>query len=659
MMSQTFGACTRKERGDQLINEGIVNDILDRYDLHVENARKMGIIPSQHDNPELYEKGIQRINNYMTEYTDQTYTKVLYTENEKKAVADYFEEVKKNEPDWLKEVVATKKPGQTDLTTYKEGSGSFYDYNPEKKTVKVKLYRGAAEGKEVDSVSYWTTNKSYAESYVKKAGENGKLYSTVAELPVYEASGSVYIDSNGVYTEGSTSNISKKYGQEGSKLVAPTNLNGAEHSVHIKVPFGVEANDRLTTRHFMLGEDYVKGNIQTIEPSFKVPEAKPDIKKESPKKTVEQNKKLNPQSTQQEESAKSTATSSTINPEQKLSNLQKELVNATKGINANSTPEEIKRAQAAVESIEGKIASVQKEIESIRNSSKTKPIKATTTDELINAAKQLESATKEGPLLLEAPKPTRKELAQEKLRKAAQGQPSSGPVIELPHIEDPLDKNLSTIKGQPTPIKTNDQIKEYIQKNRWKGAGIGLGVSIVKSIFDDEEGDIFTDTGNAVKTGAAVLGASYLAEAGLDYASSKDYQVASMWAKTTVQDYVKEQVTDSAQKMKEVANSAQNIKEAADTEKMIAVGGKIGTTAKIGAGIIGVASIIDIGQRLQDSHEAKRIKKEQEKDLKRKKKLQDERNKEQSYGYIQDGEILFELFGERTGHHKMGNAKFM
>lgn len=230
------------------------------------------------------------------------------------------------------------------------------------------------------------------------------------------------------------------------------------------------------------------------------------------------------------------------------------------------------------------------------------------------------------------------------------GPQTEKPGAQLPHNDNPPNKDLSNIKGQPAPIKTNEQIKNYIQKNRWKGAGIGLGVGVVKSIFDNEEDDVITATGKAVKTGAAVLGTSYLAEIGLDYASSKDYQIANMWAPTTVQDYVKGQVAGSAQKIEELADAER---------KMVTIGGKFGTMLKVGAAIVGVASIVDIGQKVADSREAKRIKHEQEKALIEKEKRRKKKDKEQSYGYIQDGEILFDLFGERTGHYKMGNAKFM
>lgn len=277
----------------------------------------------------------------------------------------------------------------------------------------------------------------------------------------------------------------------------------------------------------------------------------------------------------------------------------------------------------------------------------TNPKKVLAPQELTASAKKLESVMNgDGPLLLDAPKSYK---AKEKLKKAAEGRPSGSP-ISLSYNEDPLSKNLGNIKGSPAPIKTNEQIKNYIQKNRWAGAGIGLGVGIAKSIFDSEDDSITTSATKAVKASAAVIGVSYLAELGLDYASSNDIQVAKMWTPTTVQDYVKGQV----------AGSAQKVKEAAETErKLVNVGGKAGTMLKIGAGVVGVASILDVGQRISDNREAKRIKHEQEKALIQKEKKRKEKNKEQSYGYIQDGEILFDLFGERTGHHKMGNSKFI
>lgn len=320
------------------------------------------------------------------------------------------------------------------------------------------------------------------------------------------------------------------------------------------------------------------------------------------------------------------STNSSSNRE-KLTSQEIEQYHAIKNQIDQMTPAQRKQFQAVEERIgklQSKIANVEKISEDIRNH----PNEGRSTAD-----------TGRGPQ-------TEKPGAQH----AAPKEQTFDSATQLPHNDKSLHQNLSNIKGQPAPIKTNDQIKNYIQKNRWKGAGIGLGVGVVKSIFDEEEDDVITATGKAVKTGAAVLGTSYLAEIGLDYASSKDYQVANMWAPTTVQDYVKGQVAGSAQKIEELADAER---------KMITIGGKIGTIAKVGAAIVGVASIVDIGQKVADSREAKRMKHEQEKALVEKEKQRKKKNKEQSYGYIQDGEILFDLFGGRTGHHKMGNAKFM
>lgn len=244
----------------------------------------------------------------------------------------------------------------------------------------------------------------------------------------------------------------------------------------------------------------------------------------------------------------------------------------------------------------------------------------------------------------------KREEAKARLVASAQGERIQSPAIPLSYERDPLQNNLSTIQPIETRSKTNAEFKNAIQKNRWKkGLGLGVGLGVAKSVFDNEDDDILTATGKTTKMAAGVIGVSYLAELGLDYASSKEFEVASMWTPTTVQDFQKG----------DVVGKARQVLEDADLErKAKTIGGKLGTSLKVGAAIVGVASILDVGQRMADNKEAKRMKHEQEQELHRKEKQRRKKNKEQGYGYLQQGEILFDLFGERTGHYKMGNAKY-
>lgn len=91
---------------------------------------------------------------------------------------------------------------------------------------------------------------------------------------------------------------------------------------------------------------------------------------------------------------------------------------------------------------------------------------------------------------------------------------------------------------------------------------------------------------------------------------------------------------------------------------MLLSGNKLGTAMKMGMYAVGAATILDVGQRMGENHDAEKIKREQEYRLKQKMKKQKDKNKKYSYGNINQGEVVFDLFESRTGHHKMGNAKF-
>jgi len=69
------------------------------------------------------------------------------------------------------------------------------------------------------------------------------------------------------------------------------------------------------------------------------------------------------------------------------------------------------------------------------------------------------------------------------------------------------------------------------------------------------------------------------------------------------------------------------------------------------------ATVLDVGRRIGGYHDTEEIKGEQGFQLRKKMKKQREKNRN-LYGNINQGEVVFNLFESRTGHHKMGNAKF-
>jgi hypothetical protein len=99
-----------------------------------------------------------------------------------------------------------------------------------------------------------------------------------------------------------------------------------------------------------------------------------------------------------------------------------------------------------------------------------------------------------------------------------------------------------------------------------------------------------------------------------------------------------------------------------DTATEIARGEKvyrgIGLGFKIYAGIIAVGTVADIGLRLHDHAEAKNMEYHQEQNLKKAHKEDRKSYAQTRASYIDMGQISMDLFNNRTGHYKMGNAKF-
>lgn len=177
---------------------------------------------------------------------------------------------------------------------------------------------------------------------------------------------------------------------------------------------------------------------------------------------------------------------------------------------------------------------------------------------------------------------------------------------------------------------------KFLQKNRSKIAMGAVGFGIAKSIVDGEEDDLTTSAGKGIKTGAVVGGLAYGAE--------------HLMKTQTVQDLVKGEISD-------VGKEA--IKKVSKGSKMLLSGNKLGTAMKMGMYAVGAATILDVGQRMGENHDAeKRLRESKNIVLNKKMKKQKDKNKKYSYGNINQGEVVFDLFESRTGHHKMGNAKF-
>lgn len=175
----------------------------------------------------------------------------------------------------------------------------------------------------------------------------------------------------------------------------------------------------------------------------------------------------------------------------------------------------------------------------------------------------------------------------------------------------------------------------FLQKNRTKIALGAVGVGIAKSVIDGEDDDVLSSAGKGIKTGIAAGGIAYGAQ--------------HLMKTQTVQDLVKGEISDIGKNVVKKANAER---------RMISSGNKLGTAMKIGLYAVGAATVLDVGQHVGENLEADRMKREQEFQLEQRKKKSKQKNKKNAYGHLDQGEIVFDLFEARTGHHKMGNAKF-
>ncbi|MEB2586137.1 hypothetical protein [Bacillus cereus] len=91
--------------------------------------------------------------------------------------------------------------------------------------------------------------------------------------------------------------------------------------------------------------------------------------------------------------------------------------------------------------------------------------------------------------------------------------------------------------------------------------------------------------------------------------------------------------------------------------KKVDKGNKFGTAMSKGHYAVTPATVLDVGRQIEGYDDTEEIKGEQEFQLRKKMKKQREKNRN-LYGNINQGEVVFNLFESRTGHHKMGNAKF-
>ncbi|MCY9308726.1 hypothetical protein MOF23_07015 [Bacillus inaquosorum] len=206
-----------------------------------------------------------------------------------------------------------------------------------------------------------------------------------------------------------------------------------------------------------------------------------------------------------------------------------------------------------------------------------------------------------------------------------------------PPKSEPKPENLPKVKS-PHSVKTNvvntKEVSRLLKNNRSKIFLGALGVGLVKSAVDGDDDSLGSSIEKGAKTGALASGLSFTAE--------------HLFKTETVQDLVKGEVSDISS----------SVRKKADAERIIKAGGKLGGALRVGKYAFAAATVLDIMERAADHHAASDLKAQEEYNNKQKEKQKRNKQKQYSYGHINQGEILFDLFNSRTGHYKMGNAKF-
>lgn len=78
----------------------------------------------------------------------------------------------------------------------------------------------------------------------------------------------------------------------------------------------------------------------------------------------------------------------------------------------------------------------------------------------------------------------------------------------------------------------------------------------------------------------------------------------------------------------------------------------------LGFGLIAVTSIMDMSKSLSQDVEVSKMKNQQEANQRRKQQQEKDFQNTMSYRYIDWGQIPLDMFNQRLGHNKIGNAKY-
>lgn len=247
-----------------------------------------------------------------------------------------------------------------------------------------------------------------------------------------------------------------------------------------------------------------------------------------------------------------------------------------------------------------------------------------------------------------------------------------------------------------------DRIVSMDSETRLKrGAMVGAGLGLAKIIFDGDK-DTLLDTAGSMAIGAgAVVGADlgaqwFLNETSSGKALSKEYTAAKIAEpidnqnskEVAAQEQKKVRDVDSEMKRVEVeaeaTKIAQNVENTtkvtvsdiqrtkievdhekaikaqakASAEKMDRWKGRAGIAGVVGLGAFALASVMDTSEGMSEDRRTSRMTEQQERNLTRKQNREKKAQQSQGYGNVDFGQMALDMFNERIGHHKMGNAKF-
>lgn len=208
-----------------------------------------------------------------------------------------------------------------------------------------------------------------------------------------------------------------------------------------------------------------------------------------------------------------------------------------------------------------------------------------------------------------------------------------------------------------------------LRNNKFLATGAGAALGIGKTIFDSDDDNFATTSLNTII--GAQLG--YMSNELVDYLMTKTKienkkQKKEARLNSSQQEsraMVKDKVTSATgetTKIKANAQAEATLKAHANTQKYKKALMKVKTIGKFGLGAFALATLLDLNERAERKIRAEEMVKQQEKNVRRKIRQLSDQSKRHS-SVIEEakkigGEMVFELFNERIGHYKMGNAKF-